>query len=390
MLFTSAEHSRKAAAVLGMLIAGLIGAGAAAASPGGCQSWGVQPPNVGSGSNALTGVATTSACDAWAVGDYYNGVVDVTLIEHWNGTSWKHVPSPDPGGFPTTDDLNAVAASSSSNAWTVGSSFNGTVSKTLIAHWNGKTWKQVKSLNAGGSTPNDILRGVAATSSSNAWAVGDNYNGTADQTLIEHWNGKAWKLEPSPNPGGSSHDNVLNGVTATSSSNAVAVGYYTNPGTGIDQTLVERWDGKAWKVQRSPNGGGLYYTNKLRGVAAVSSSDAWAVGQYHSAADQTLVEHWNGKTWKLEPSPNPGGTSNLNSLAGVAATSPRNAWAVGDYFNGSGYQTLIERWDGKAWKVQPSANPGDGDNILNAVAATSPSNVWAVGSTGQTLALHCC
>jgi hypothetical protein len=32
---------------------------------------------------------------------------------------------------------------------------------------------------------------VAATSTSNAWAVGTTGTG---QTLIEHWNGTAWKL----------------------------------------------------------------------------------------------------------------------------------------------------------------------------------------------------
>jgi hypothetical protein len=33
----------------------------------------------------------------------------------------------------------------------------------------------------------------------------------------------------------------------------------------------------------------------LYGVAAVSASDAWAVGQNGGAGD--LILHWNGKTW---------------------------------------------------------------------------------------------
>jgi hypothetical protein len=39
-------------------------------------------------------------------------------------------------------------------------------------------------------------------------------------------------------------------------------------------------------------------------------------------------------------SPNPGGSSDGNFLDAVAATSSTNAWAVGDYFNGTEYQTL--------------------------------------------------
>ena len=43
-----------------------------------------------------------------------------TLIEHWNGISWRHVPSPNPGGSTSSDVLLGVAASSATNMWTVG------------------------------------------------------------------------------------------------------------------------------------------------------------------------------------------------------------------------------------------------------------------------------
>ena len=39
-------------------------------------------------------------------------------------------------------------------------------------------------------------------------------------------------------------------------------------------------------------------------------------------------------------SPNPGGSSHGNYLSGVAATSSTNAWAVGNYYNGTAYRTL--------------------------------------------------
>lgn len=40
------------------------------------------------------------------------------------------------------------------------------------------------------------------------------------------------------------------------------------------------------------------------------------------------------------------------ALAGVAATSARNAWAVGHRYDGRSDQTLIKRWNGKSWRVQ--------------------------------------
>ena len=54
------------------------------------QTWTVRPsPNAGTLNDELKGVAGTSPSNAWAVGDYYDGMAWQTLILHWNGTSWK-------------------------------------------------------------------------------------------------------------------------------------------------------------------------------------------------------------------------------------------------------------------------------------------------------------
>jgi hypothetical protein len=102
--------------------------------------------------------------------------------------------------------------------------------------------------------------------------------------------------------------------------------------------------------------------------------------------------HWNGKAWKRVKSPDPFGSSVLN---GVAATSTRNAWAVGFSINGTADKTLIEHWNGTAWRLVRSADLSSTRNVLNGVAASSARNAWAVGSydsgtVRQTLALHCC
>src|SRR5712691_9148193 len=56
--------------------------------------------------------------------------------------------------------------------------------------------------NPGGLSKPDILNGVTVLSSTNAWAVGSYFNGVADRTLIVHWNGSVWKVVASPNVGG--------------------------------------------------------------------------------------------------------------------------------------------------------------------------------------------
>ena len=132
---------------------------------------------------------------------------------------------------------------------------------------------------------------------------------------------------------------------------------YDNSGTA-NQTLILRWNGTAWKVERSSDPGGSTNDSELSGVAATSSHNAWAVGYYYNGtADQTMIEHWNGKAWKVQPSPNPGGSAHSNDLSGVAAISSTNAWAVGSYFDGTTSQTLVEHWNGQKWKVNRARAP---------------------------------
>src|SRR5262249_23565307 len=104
-------------------------------------------------------------------------------------------------------------------------------------------------------------------------------------------------------------------------------------GAETSQSPVAPVCGPNWAVTSSPNVG--TYDSFLYGVAAVSSSDAWAVGDYHNTIDavfRTLVERWNGSTWSIVSSPN--GDTQENVLNSVAAISGSDVWAVGYYNNG--------------------------------------------------------
>ena len=88
--------------------------------------------------------------------------------------------------------------------------------------------------------------------------------------------------------------------------------------------------------------------NLLGAVAALSTTDVWAVGvfnQFTQPGYKTLAEHWDGAKWKLAHTPN---TSQLNNLlAGVAATDTNDVWAVGA-------QGAVLHWDGSTWSARPS------------------------------------
>jgi hypothetical protein len=69
---------------------------------------------------------------------------------------------------------------------------------------------------------------------------------------LVHWNGTACKQVASPSPGASGTRNVLQGVAAVSSSDAWAVGYYQHVAPGSAYTLMERWNGTDWQQVASP------------------------------------------------------------------------------------------------------------------------------------------
>lgn len=190
-----------------------------------------------------------SSSNVWAVGWYTLDDAVLGLIEYWDGTAWQQVPSPNPGGDVETS-IYGVRAASATNIWAVGSyQTSGGMKQTLILHWDGISWKQMPSPNPAGSTGANELYGVVAPSASNAWAVG-NYtpSGSTEKTLVLHWNGLAWKRVTSPNPG--SRGNTLSAVAA-SSTTAGAVGWSSSGTTG--KTLALRWNGTAWKQVATPS-----------------------------------------------------------------------------------------------------------------------------------------
>jgi hypothetical protein len=335
-------------------------------------NWQIVPsPNQGTEDNSLGSVAVVSPNDVWAVG-YQRAGVWRTGMQHWDGTQWSVVPSPSEG----TDynELRSVAAISSNDVWAVGyfsGEYPSPTLSTLTEHWDGSQWSIVPSPNQGGASS---FRSVSAVSSNDVWAVGYYGQGLIVQALVEHWNGTAWEVVPIPQPSDLNAD--LYSVAAVSSNDVWAVGYYwDNP---VFRTLIEHWDGTSWSIVPSPSQGAF---SVLHSVAALSPNDVWAVGYYytdpHNAIRRTLIEHWDGTSWSIVPSPNQG--EDYNELLSVAAVSPNDVWAVGHYRDGLVYRTLVEHWDGTQWSIVPSPNVGTDSNDLLSVAVASPNDVWAVG-----------
>jgi hypothetical protein len=358
---------------------------ASAQTQAGRAAWTIQrTPNRSNDFNELTAITTTSASDAWAVGTFRgpSSTAYKTLIEHFDGTSWQVVPSPNVGA--SSNELNAVSADSSTDAWTAGFEFSGNANRTLIERWNGTKWSVVPSPNVGSGS--NTLFGVAALSPTDAWAVGQSV-GNVDATVALHWDGTSWNIVPSPNPplvGG-----FFTAVAAIGSNDVWAVGRVGQD----DATLAEHWDGQSWTIVSTPT---ILGEAIFSGAVAVASNDVWAVGDQGS---QTLTEHWNGSAWTIVPSPNPLPTSKGNNfLTGVSALSSGDVWAVGatlDFTLGELEKTVTMRWDGAQWVVVGSPNQGRQSNVLQGVDSPGGGVVIAIGTfrtgsmgTNRTLAME--
>ncbi len=353
--------------------------GEAPAQPDRRPSWNlVDSSNVFTTENELLVASAVSANNIWA-GGYY--CLDAacntyhTLIEHWNGSTWSIVSSPnvDAGGY-----VRGIAAVSANNVWMVGfsclDSAGCTTFTTLIEHWNGTSWSVVPGPDTGAG--NSILRAISAHSANDIWAVGS--RNTNASTLTEHWNGTAWSIVPSPNPG--SVVNRFQAVDVHTSRDVWAVGFFcTDSDCTYPQTLTEHWNGTAWSVVPSPNVG--TFGSLLLGTFARSANDVWAVGYYCTDSDcngdQTLIEHWNGTAWSVVPSPNVGTVHTV--LHEIVALAPDDAWATWGYCDEGTCPNLMLHWDGHTWSVYPISSPGTLDNGLNAFAVVGHKDIWGVG-----------
>src|SRR5215469_11290649 len=326
--------------------------------------WRIQgTPNPVAGGGALFGVACASSSACTAVGASNSG----TLAEHWNGIRWRiqAIPNPAAGGAV----LASVACNSSSACTAVGSSNSG----TLAEHWNGTRWRIQATPNPAGAQFS-FLNAVSCTSSSACTAVGGygNSSGTL-VNLAERWNGTTWQIQRTPNRPRASASG-FSAISCPMPSFCMAAGPAANS-FSTPVSLAESWNGKSWKVQDTPNLPGAEPSGLL-GVSCTRPSNCMAVGLTgtdNSPRAALVAEHWNGNSWNITPVPNPPGITAGGGLGSVSCTGTSACMAIGAYSNSSSpFQPLSERWNGTRWSVVPIPHPpGALATLLQSVACTS-------------------
>jgi hypothetical protein len=233
-------------------------------------------------------------------------------------------------------------------------------------------------------TPNvgGVLNGISVRAHDDIWAVGYDNGEVNSRTLTMHFDGAAWSVVPSPNlPDG----NRLSDVVALSPNDVWAVGWTSNPSSLDDRSFSMHWDGTSWSIVDTPQPGGAS-VDRLEAVDAAGPNDVWATGLYWDAQTHahSVILHWNGKSWSNVPlrAPSLGVTTprrvcdSRTGLAGITVVSASDVWAVGD--------ATTCHYGGTAWRQVPSPQPrGEYYELsypLEDVSAAAPNDVWAVGA----------
>ncbi len=276
--------------------------------------------------------------------------------------------------------LYGVSCASTRACTAVGYDYIAPGPNVMVAErWNGTKWSMQRTRNPKGGS-GSALYGVSCVAVRACTAVGSYFNGRATATLAERWNGTRWSAERTPNPKGA-RDSELYGVSCTAADACTAAGYYINRSDTALRTLAERWNGTKWSIQRTPNPTGVTDT-RLFGISCASARVCTDVGEYYNGTTYfSLAERWNGTKWSIQRTPNPKG-SLQPLLSGVSCVSARACTAVGSSETTTATVTLAERWNGTKWSIQRTPNPkGAARSELDGVSCTAGGACTATGDT---------
>lgn len=367
---------------------------------------GAQPAAV---SHRVAGMAALSAMDVWAVGwsnvsPPSRMVFAQPLIEHWDGVTWTVQSAPTPPDRNTY--LFAVTAVSAGDIWAVGAmtldgAATASVLQPLTLHYDGSAWSQVPAPAVPDASSHALLSGVTAAGPNDVWAAGR--DGAAG--LVLHWNGTTWARVGVPSASGVVRDSLdWNSISAVSARDVWLVGERRLGQSGKDgtQPVAAHWNGVAWTLENTPLPPGTQ--NRLVGVAARATDDAWAVGAVGTPPDWPMATpdmhivpfalHWDGARWAETAVPVPDVHATVVSLTAVVALAPDDAWTSGTFgvkvvqgdTISESAQTFFLHWDGAAWTIVPAPSAATGTSFAFetpvALVAASPADLWCGGQFG--------
>jgi len=271
----------------------------------------------------LVDLAMRSPTEGWAVGTTCGtGGGTRALVRRWDGTGWSVVPPPTD---PTLDDLTHVTLDNDGGPWVVGR--NPLSGRQTIYQYQGAGW-------SAWPLPGTVaVKDLYMADATHGWL-------TTPTTTVWQWDGSSW----TPTETGRSLRRL-----AGSDGQVWAVGA---------GDTVAHWAAPAsWTVEQgAPTG------QTLRGVAAVSGTEAWAVG------DGGTILHGVAGIWTVVPS------ATTDPLYAIVLCSPTEGYAAG----GTPSSGRLLRWDGQVWTTVLTTA-----TVLRGLAVNPSGVIWVVGSAGR-------
>jgi hypothetical protein len=298
-----------------------------------------------------------------------------TLVESFDGTNWHHLPSPDLGrggaelssiSCPGVDDCVAVGFYIPARFTMQAPTY------PLIESYDGKRWRVIPSPSVG---PNSVLESVSCPNSSSCTAVG--YETTnigqnpGDSFFIEDFNGQSWTVTSTSPPAGTNSE--LDSVSCPSTSSCVAVGNAApKSDTTVTLPLIEVFSGGLWTATTTPaygTGSGILYD-----VSCMSVGDCVAVGnaQTGQGSGSALVLSLTGSTWTAEPAAQR--QTGDPSLTTLGCAGDDSCLVAGTSLESG--KVIVAQTDGASWNALDV--PSSSDNVQS-VACTTASKCVLVG-----------
>jgi hypothetical protein len=324
----------------------------------------------------LRAVRASSASDVWAVGFKHAGDQNRPLIERWDGNDLR---AGSLSGLPqnASVSLNDVAVLAPDDAWVAGDVRTSDKRDSgLLAHWNGSSWSLAPSvqLPVKRHVSDTGYQSLLAITRDDVWAIEQAFVGHASPLFAVHWDGSSWRAFRLPVEMFVSNSEILD-MSAVSSRYIWAVGdVYEGGGSGVE--IMLRWDGSRWR-NVVPADTGCYNEPGFTGVAAVTSSEAWAVGADNNCG--LFVERWNGRRWRV-------GTRRglpVRSMLYDLELQSQDVWAFGTVW-ARGYskpaRPLLARWTGGRWTQLRTQTLASTTPSFVQGAVVTPTDIWAIGS----------
>ncbi len=258
----------------------------------------------------FNGVSCVSATSCIAVGSYVVGSPNpeaFPLIGSLSGSQWTLTPLPLPPGVAngTSATLNSVSCSSNVACVAVGTAGSAGFAETL----SGSAWTPTTSFGPG-PTPT-VLSSVSCTSAT--WCVAVGYYTNSLQPDIVTFNGTSWTSSGLSPLGGQ-----LASVSCASPTFCIAVG----SGEALGPPVTLAYNGSSWSQVSLPLTNTIARGVTFTGVSCSSTSQCVVVGYYYAGQNgdpedpapvyQGLVETLSGSTWTPSTPPF---TSTLTALS---------------------------------------------------------------------------